>query len=83
MEQLPDRPAGVPSTRFSSRFMFLLYRESARLGEWTEHEVRELYAQGLLFPSDYFWREGMKEWQRLQTVFKPRPSQSIFRQQSW
>ena len=78
MEQLPDYPLEVPVKRFSSRFTLLLYRESARLGEWTEHQVRELYAEGLLLPSDFFWREGLKEWHTLQRLFQSRSSPSIF-----
>lgn len=48
-----------------------IYRDAAYLGEWFEAEVRELFAEKLLFPNDYYWREGMKEWQRLDGFIRP------------
>jgi hypothetical protein len=50
-----------------------IYRDAAYLGEWIEIEIRELYADGLLFPTDYCWHEGMKEWQPLDQFITPRP----------
>ncbi|HUB68550.1 MAG TPA: GYF domain-containing protein [Candidatus Methylacidiphilales bacterium] len=50
-----------------------IYRDAARLGEWSEMDVRNLYADGLLLATDYCWREGMKEWQLLDRFANPGP----------
>jgi hypothetical protein len=42
-----------------------LYRGATCLGEWSPEEVRRLFADGLLEPGDYYWRQGMKEWMPL------------------
>ena len=49
----------------------ILYRDAVRLGEWAEDEVRDLFAEGLLHLSDYYWQKGMKEWAPLQCLLSP------------
>jgi type II secretion system protein G len=48
-------------------------RDGVEIGEWTEEEVRTLYSQGQLLPTDYYWKEGMAEWKELGTILKPPP----------
>lgn len=60
----------------------IIYRDAVRLGEWSQEEVRALYNEGLLYLSDYYWRQGMKEWERLQILLKPAPIQNIFSKQN-
>ena len=58
-------------------------RDKVCLGAWLESEVRTLYNEGLLFPTDYCWREGMNQWQRLDSYLRPLPSKpSIFAQRT-
>jgi hypothetical protein len=40
-------------------------REGEVLGEWTRTELYPLLRASELFPSDYYWHEGMTEWKRL------------------
>ncbi|MCE0497763.1 MAG: DUF4339 domain-containing protein [Methylacidiphilales bacterium] len=48
-------------------------RDGSEIGEWTEEDVRTLYAQGDLLPTDFYWKEGMAEWKELGTFLKPPP----------
>ena len=48
-------------------------RDGAEIGIWTEEDVRNLYAQGQLMPTDYYWKEGMAEWKELGTLIKHSP----------
>ncbi len=48
-------------------------RNGSEIGEWSEDDVRALYAQGQLLPTDYYWIEGMAEWKELGTFIKPPP----------
>ena len=48
-------------------------RDGAEIGEWTEGDVRDLYAQGQLLPTDYYWKEGMAAWDSLESFINPAP----------
>jgi hypothetical protein len=71
MEPWTTFPLELTVTKTIFGHKMILYRDAARLGEWHEDEVRELYQRGLLDLSDYYWREGMKEWQTLRTLLRP------------
>ena len=47
-------------------------RDGQEIGEWTEERVFALYREGQLFPSDYYWKEGMMEWREL-SFLRPSP----------
>jgi hypothetical protein len=83
MENVSKRLFPVPVNKICAAQKLTIYRDAAYLGEWLEPEVRELYANGLLFPTDYCRREGIKEWQPLAQFLKIEPSRrpSIFRQE--
>jgi hypothetical protein len=49
-------------------------RNGVEIGEWTEEEVRSLYTEGKLLPTDYYWKEGMTEWAELYKMIKPTPA---------
>jgi hypothetical protein len=51
-------------------------RDGQEIGEWTDEEVRTLYFQGSLLPTDHYWREGMAQWSTLSTFIKPPPPAS-------
>jgi hypothetical protein len=54
-----------------------IYRGTTCLGVWSSSEVRKLFADGLLEATDFYWREGMKEWLPLSSfliVFSSRTS---------
>jgi len=60
----------------------VIFRDSVRLGVWNESEVRKLCKEGLLLPTDYCRREGMKEWQKLESYLSPPPRKpSLFSRQ--
>jgi len=40
-------------------------RDGQVLGEWTSTELYPLLRIRQIFPSDYYWHEGMTEWRRL------------------
>jgi hypothetical protein len=40
-------------------------RDGVVLGEWTRTELYPLLRASEVFPSDYYWHEGMIEWKRL------------------
>ena len=40
-------------------------RNGKVLGEWTKTELYPLLRASEVFPSDYYWHEGMNEWRRL------------------
>ena len=40
-------------------------RNGKVLGEWTKTELYSLLRASEVFPSDYYWHEGMNEWKRL------------------
>jgi hypothetical protein len=40
-------------------------RDGVLLGKWTQTELYPLLRASELFPSDYYWHEGMTEWGRL------------------
>ena len=40
-------------------------RNGEILGEWTQTELYPLLRASEVFPSDYYWHEGMAEWRRL------------------
>jgi len=40
-------------------------RNGEVLGEWTQTELHPLLRASEVFPSDYYWHEGMTEWRRL------------------
>ena len=40
-------------------------RDGVVLGEWTQTELYPLLRASEVFPSDYYWHEGMTEWKRL------------------
>ena len=40
-------------------------RNGLVLGEWTQTELYPLLRVSEVFPSDYYWHEGMTEWKRL------------------
>jgi len=40
-------------------------RNGVVLGEWTQTELYPLLRASEVFPSDYYWHEGMTEWKRL------------------
>lgn len=48
-------------------------RNGAEIGEWPEDEVRTLYKNGKLLPTDYYWKEGMTAWAELPKMIKPTP----------
>jgi hypothetical protein len=78
--------SSFPSESFGDKLVFnhklIIYREGVRLGEWSQDEVRTLKEEGLLYLSDYYWRQGMKEWAPLQALLKPLPKKSIFAKQN-
>ena len=82
MEYAYERFSHIPIKRVCAGHKLTIYRDAAYLGEWPETEVRKLYADGLLFPTDYFWREGMKEWRPLGQFVRPGPRRRsrLFRQ---
>lgn len=77
-----ERLSSFPLESFGSKLVFnhqlIIYREGVRLGEWSQDEVQKLYAEGLLFLSDFYWRQGMKEWAPLQSLLTPQRKQNIF-----
>jgi hypothetical protein len=40
-------------------------RDGQVLGQWTQTELYPLLRASEVFPSDYYWHEGMTEWRRL------------------
>ena len=40
-------------------------RNGQVLGEWTQTQLYALLRANEVFPSDYYWHEGMTEWKRL------------------
>jgi hypothetical protein len=74
--------SSFPLESFAEKSVFnhqlIIYREGVRLGEWSEDEVRKLHAEGLLHLSDFYWRQGMKEWAPLQSLLTPQLKQNIF-----
>lgn len=48
-------------------------RGGAEIGEWSEEQVRSLYQEGKLLPTDHYWKEGMTEWAELSKMIKPPP----------
>src|ERR1700733_1452555 len=48
-------------------------RDGAEIGTWSQKEVEALYQAGTLRSSDYFWCEGMLDWQPLLALVKPNP----------
>ena len=40
-------------------------RNGKVLGEWTKTELYSLLRASEVFPSDYYWHEGMNQWRRL------------------
>jgi uncharacterized membrane protein YhaH (DUF805 family) len=48
-------------------------RDGAEIGTWPKKEVEALYQAGTLYSSDYFWCEGMLDWQPLLALVKPNP----------
>ncbi len=52
-------------------------RDGVEIGEWTEEDVRALYAQGQLLATDFYWKEGMAEWKELGTLMKPPPPPGV------
>ena len=40
-------------------------RNGKVLGEWTKAELYPLLRASEVFPSDYYWHEGMNDWRRL------------------
>jgi hypothetical protein len=55
------------------RMNISISRDGTEIGEWTEEDVRALYAEGQLLPTDFYWKEGMSEWKELGTYIKPAP----------
>ena len=70
MKDVSRRFLQVPVNMVDVGQKLTIYRNAACLGEWPETKVRDLYADGLLFPTDYCWREGMKEWEPLDQFIK-------------
>ena len=53
-------------------------RNGVEIGEWTEEEVQTLLDEGKLLPTDYYWMQGMTEWQEIATSIKsPPPAKSV------
>jgi hypothetical protein len=48
-------------------------RDGMEIGEWTEEEIQTLLEDGKLLPTDYYWMQGMTEWQEIATSIKPPP----------
>ena len=46
-------------------------RDGVEIGEWTEADIRALYTDGQLLPTDLYWKEGMTEWVELRRMIKP------------
>jgi hypothetical protein len=40
-------------------------RDGEILGEWTQTDLYKLLRASEVFPSDYYWHEGMDDWRRL------------------
>jgi hypothetical protein len=71
MEHAANPFSQVPVNKVCAAQKLIVYRDAARLGEWLEMEIRQLYADGLLFPTDYCRREGMMHGQRLDQFVRP------------
>jgi hypothetical protein len=78
MEPMTSFPVEAFAVKSVFNHQLIVYREGVRLGEWSQDEVRKLYGEGLLSLSDYYWRQGMKEWAPLQSLLTPLPKQNIF-----
>jgi hypothetical protein len=61
------------ATKTSYRMNISISRDGTEIGEWTEDEVRAFFAEGRLVATDFYWKEGMAEWQPLNTFIKPPP----------
>jgi len=48
-------------------------RDGVEIGQWTEQEVQTLLDEGKLLPTDYYWAQGMIEWQEIEPSIKPPP----------
>ena len=48
-------------------------RDGVEIGEWSEEEIQTLLDEGKLLPTDYYWTQGMTEWQQIATSIKPPP----------
>ena len=68
-----ETPSAAPQAVVTNSSQLSVSRNGSEIGEWTEDEVRVLYAQGELFHTDCYWREGMAEWKQLGTFLKPPP----------
>jgi hypothetical protein len=44
---------------------FFIAREGEEIGEWSRDELERYAREGLLVPTDYYWRHGMESWQPL------------------
>jgi hypothetical protein len=53
--------------------MISVSRNGTELGEWSEDQIRNLYKEGQLLPTDHYWKEGMTEWAELSKMIKPPP----------
>jgi hypothetical protein len=49
-------------------------RDGVEIGTWTDEEVRSLYEEGKLLPTDFYWKEGMTEWVELYKMIPPTPA---------
>ncbi len=48
-------------------------RAGVEIGEWSEEEVKSMYQNRVLLPSDLYWTPGMPEWLELSRFLKPPP----------
>lgn len=56
---------------------YFIGRDGRQLGPFTEQQVREQLAAGLVAPGDLFWYEGKPDWQPLHTHFSGPASPSL------
>jgi hypothetical protein len=52
----------------SEHVTMCISRDGQQIGDWTELEVRALYKEGKLLPTDLYWRKGTNEWAVLDTL---------------
>jgi len=78
MEPMTSSSADLFGHKAVTHHKLIIYREAVRLGEWPVDDVRALVAEGLLQLSDYYWRQGMKEWAPLSGLLSQRRKQNLF-----
>jgi len=48
--------------------LIAISRAGKEIGKYEEKEILTLFSEGKILPNDFYWRQGMKEWQLLSNL---------------